>query len=242
MIKQSFVSHKILTIIPAFNEAKNIGQVVIKALNCPLITELLVVDDGSKDRTSIIARKNGAKVIKHKENLGVGAAIRTGIDYAIKNKFTIATILAGDDQHNPSEITRLVEAIIQDKCDFCIGSRYLKSSNFTNPTLFRLLTTKLYTFIFNIFLGTKLTDATNGFRAFRIGIFKDKEINIWQDWLNTYELEPYLLYQVVKRDYRFKEIPCTIIYHDGVKSHIKPFIGWWKILRPLFLLKLKLKK
>jgi dolichol-phosphate mannosyltransferase len=241
-MKQFYTSHKILTIIPAFDEARNIGQVVIKALNCPLITELLVVDDGSKDETAFIAKKNGAKVIKHKENLGVGAAIRTGIDYAIKNKFTIATILAGDNQHNPSEITKLVEPIIQDKCDFCIGSRYLKSSNFANPTLFRLVTIKLYTLIFNLFLGTKLTDATNGFRAFRITILKDKEINIWQDWLNTYELEPYLLYQVVKRNYRIKEIPCTIIYHDGAKSQIKPFIGWWRIIRPLFFLKLKMKK
>jgi dolichol-phosphate mannosyltransferase len=242
MFEKCCSPHKILTIIPAFNEAKNIGQVVIKALNCPLITELLVVDDGSKDNTSLIARKNGANVIRHKENLGVGAAIRTGINYAIKNKFTIATILAGDDQHDSVEIPSLLDPICRNECDFCIGSRYLKSSNFANPTLFRLLTTKLYTYIFNLFFGTKLTDATNGFRAFRTDIFKGKEINIWQDWLNTYELEPYLLYQVVKRNYRLKEIPSSIIYHDGAKSHIKPLIGWWKILRPLFLLKLKIKK
>jgi dolichol-phosphate mannosyltransferase len=242
MKKLSGCSPKILTIIPAYNEAENIGQVLDKVFKCPVITQILVIDDCSKDKTATIAQQKGAKVICHAKNMGVGAALRTGIDYAIKEKFDIVTIVVGDDQHNPDEIPALIEPILSEDYVFCIGSRYLKPSGFINPSFCRLILTKLYSFIFSLITGSKFTDVTNSFRAFRIDIFQDKKINIWQNWLNTYELEPYLFYQLVKRGYRIKEIPATVIYHQKAKSNIKPVIGWWRILRPIVLLKLGLKK
>ena len=238
----SRLAYKIITIVPAYNEAENIGLVVEETLKYQIISELLVVDDGSQDKTAAIAKEKGANILRHSKNMGVGAAIRSGIDYALKNGFDIVTILAGDGQHKSAEIPALVDPILKEKYDFVIGSRYLNASTANNITKFRYITTKVYTFIFNIFVGGKFTDVTNGFRAFCIDIFRDKEINLWQDWLNTYELEPYLFYQLVKRGYRIKEIPTTLIYHKKAKSHIKPILDWWRIIRPLFLLKLKLKK
>jgi len=180
---------KKLLIIPALNEESKIGNVVS---NIPqdIVDEICVIDDGSSDKTSEIAKKEGAKVLIHEQNRGVGASIRTGIDHAIKNNFDIAVVISGDDQHDPSEIERVLKPIIEEDYDFIQGSRYLKGGNVENPNFFRIWGIRFYTFIFRLLLSVKITDGTNGFRAFRTKIFESKEINLWQDWLDRYELEP----------------------------------------------------
>ena len=90
----------------------------------------------------------------------------------------------------------------------------------------------------------KLTDTTNGFRAFRLSIIDHDEIDIDQDWLDQYELEPYLLYKTIKLGYKFTEAPVTEIYPSKKLGYTKmrPIIGWWSILRPLIYLSLGIKK
>jgi len=91
----------------------------------------------------------------------------------------------------------------------------------------------------------KITDGTNGFRAFRATLFNDKRINIWQDWINGYELESYLYYKTVALGYRFKEIPVSKIYPKGSNrgyTQMKPFSDWWSHFRPILLLSLGIKK
>jgi len=86
---------------------------------------------------------------------------------------------------------------------------------------------------------------TNGFRAYKLKIFLDKQINIWQDWLDDYELEYYIHYKVLTLDYKFKEVPVSKIYpyrHKGGYSNISPFHDWWKIVGPLIYLKTGVKK
>ena len=104
--------------------------------------------------------------------------------------------------------------------------------------------TKLYAFLFSRAVGRRITDGTNGFRAFRTGIFSEQHIDIWQDWLNTYELEPYLLFKAVKKGCRLKEVPVTIRYHgkDTSTSKMVPIRDWWRIMKPILLLWLGFKK
>jgi dolichol-phosphate mannosyltransferase len=112
-----------------------------------------------------------------------------------------------------------------------------------NMTISRSILTNLYSFLFRLFFGKKITDATNGFRVFKSQILDDTRINLWQDWMIQYELEPYLLIKSCKY-YKVAEAPVRKIYHSEMKSNTKmvPLKGWWSILRPLFIIKLGIKK
>lgn len=238
---------KIIILLPAYNEEGKIGNVVFKIKNkaSNLTNTILVVDDGSGDGTAEEAKENGAIVIVHKKNSGVGAALRTGIDYAIKENYDIVVIMGGDDQDDPAEIPRLLTPIIEEGYDFIQGSRYLKGGRQVNIPKFRWVTTILYSLFFRIITGFPVTDGTNGFRAFRPSIFKDKRINIWQDWLDKYELEPYIFYKAIKLKYKVKEAPVTKFYPENKKigyTKMKPVIDWWRISKPLFYLWLGIKK
>lgn len=235
----------IYAVLPAYNEAGKIDRVVKKIRQIDLIERVVTIDDCSTDGTSDEASSAGAVVIRHKKNMGVGAAIRSGIKYGIENHMEICVILSGDDQHEPKEIERVVNPIWEDKYDFIQGSRRMKGGRVVNDRPFRRVTTQLYSILFTFLAARRVTDATNGFRAFRLSIFDDPGININQDWLDRYELEPYILYKVVKSEnIRFKEVPITIYYHDDKRQYTKmrPFLDWWRLARPMFYLALGLRK
>jgi len=238
---------KIIVILPAYNEENKIGKVVSKLkTDAPkeYVDLIIVVDDGSTDNTVKEAQLAGAEVLIKQKNEGVGSAIRTGIKYAQKNNFDIIVVMAGDDQDVPKELPIVVNPIIYDKFDFVQGSRRLYQKQVINIPLFRRITTKLYSWIFKIITGFPCTDGTNGFRAFTLEFTKDKRMNIEQDWLNTYELEPYLFYNAIKLGYRVKEVQVTKVYFKAVIGYTKmvPFKDWWNILKPLLYLKFKIRK
>ncbi len=236
---------KIYVVLPAYNEQGKIGQVVEKVKKIDLVDKIVVVDDCSTDATSEEANAAGATVIKHEKNMGVGAGIRTGINYGRENGFDICLILSGDDQHEPTEIGRVVEPIIENKFDFVQGSRRLKGGRVVNDRPFRKITTQLYSAFFSILVLRRITDATNGFRGFRLNIFDQPGIDIEQSWLDRYELEPYILYKVLKnKKIRVTEVPITIYYHGGRKQFTKmrPFRDWWRLARPMIYLGLKIRK
>jgi dolichol-phosphate mannosyltransferase len=231
-----------LLVIPTFNEESKIGKVVSAVPNAT-IDEICVIDDGSTDNTSAVARDNGATVLAHSGNMGVGAAIRTGIDYAIKHSFDMVVVISGDDQHDANEIERVVSPITTDGFDFVQGSRYLSGGRVINPNLFRVWGIKVYTLLFRVLLNVNITDGTNGFRAFKTSIFNNHKINLWQGWLNRYELEPYLLYWAAKLGFRIIEVPVTVKYHlDGSYTKMTPLKGWWSLFRPILFLALGIKK
>lgn len=231
---------KALIVIPAYNEENKIQKVIAK-IPVDMVDEILVVDDCSVDHTFIEAKNAGATVKQHERNMGVGAAIRTGIDYALLMKYDVVAILSGDDQHDPNDLYKLLK-MIQDGYDFVQGSRHLGGLNSPNIRWFRKSFTRLYATIFKILTGFPCTDATNGGRAFRTKIFEERKIDIWQDWLNTYELEPYLLYQAIKSGSKIAEAPMKVIYHDHGTTKMKPIRDWWRILRPVVFLALGIRK
>ncbi|MCX7785707.1 MAG: glycosyltransferase family 2 protein [candidate division WOR-3 bacterium] len=243
MAVSAFNKEKVLIIIPVWNEDKKIGG-VIQDLKKSLNYDLLVIDDGSTDNTSQEAIKAGANVIQHEKNLGVGAAIRTGIEYGKQNGYTIIVPINGTGKTKIEEIPSLIEPIIKENYDFVQGSRYLKGGGWANMPKHRKIGTKVYSFIFSLLVGKKITDGSSGIRAFKTSIVSHPRINLNQIWLNRYELEPYLYYKAVRLKFKTKEVPITINYPKQKNvpyTKMRPLIGWWSITRPIIYLRLGLK-
>ncbi len=234
---------KVLAMPVAFNEEKKIGSVVDRFVP-GIVDKIIVVDDGSTDGTADEVRKRGVEVVSHDSQHGVGAAIRTGIRYAQQNGFDVLVVLAGNDKDRPAEIPELLRPIREQNFDFVQGSRYLGGNRGGNMPLYRRLATRLHPLLFSIACGRKVTDSTNGFRAFRLSVFNDARINIDQSWLDQYELEPYIMFKAIKLGCKFAEVPVTKIYPPKKLGYtkMKPLTGWWSILRPIFLLALGIRR
>ena len=237
---------KVLACSIAFNEAAKISRVLDRVRESvgAGVDEFLVFDDGSTDGTRANVTSRGFKVLSHPEQRGVGAAIRTVIRYAREQGFDILVIMAGNDKDRPKEIPRLLDAIAAGH-DFVQGSRYLPGGDFGNMPFYRRLATQIvHPGLFSLVTGRRITDSTNGFRAFRLSLFDDRRIDLEQPWLAKYELEPYIFFKAITLGYRVTEVPVTKIYpsHELGYTKMKPITGWWSILRPIFLLGLRLKK
>ncbi len=151
---------RIVAVIPAFNEEVAIGSVVL--LTGEHVDEVIVVDDGSADRTAHVAEMAGARVIRHHRNLGKGAALKTGFEAADAD---VIVTLDADAQHNPAEIPKLVEPILRGEADVVNGSRYLHGRDENTPR-YRRVGQKILDRATNISTGLDITDTQSGFRAF----------------------------------------------------------------------------
>lgn len=205
-------SIKTICILPSFNEKGKIGKAAEGFCRAPEINEVVVVNDGSNDGSIEEIIRAGATVLHHTQRRGVGAAIRTGIDYALSRDYDVIIVAAGNGKDNPGDVSSLLRPITEDGYDYVQGSRYLAGGNAGKMPLHRIICTRLYPWLIRLLLGFPATEGTNGFRAYKTSIFKDKRINLWQNWLDGVELEYYLQVQVIRLGYRVKEVPVSKIY------------------------------
>ena len=235
--------HRVLAMFPFFNEEERISQLAPR-LDRGLVDEFVAINDGSTDGGPAILRSFGVTVLDQSRQ-GVGACIKRAIRYAQDNGYDILVVMAGNNKDNPAEIPRLLQPIFEDKMDYVQGSRFLPGGGSPHLPLFRLFSIKLLSIIFKIYTRQNVTDLTNGFRAYRLALFKDPRINPWQEWLEGYELEYYIHWKVYKYQYRVCEVPVTKTYPSTKNvpySKIPPITGWWHMLRPFVLLSLGIKK
>lgn len=194
---------KVTVVIPAFNEAKVISKVINEVKE--QVNEVVVVDDGSIDNTAEVATNAGAKVARHFLNRGQGAALQTGISFALNSGADIIVTFDADGQHVAGEIEQVVKPLLLGEVDVVLGSRFLNSTNkipFSRRTLLKLATlfTRFYT-------GLKVTDVHNGFRAFSR---KAAElIQIKQDGM-AHASE--IVEEIKRHNLKFKEVGVTIKY------------------------------
>lgn len=154
---------RVLVAVPALNEAAVIGQVLTSLSKLHPLTDVVIVDDGSRDDTASIARGAGARVVSHAINLGVGAAMGTAFKYAVQNGYEAVVQFDGDGQHRPEHIAQLIAALSDSDADIVIGSRFAGGRTFSSSAARRGVQ-RLIARVTSTYARTRLTDATSGFR------------------------------------------------------------------------------
>jgi len=234
---------KVMAIGPVYNEGEKAVKTIQKFPQ-GLVDEIVVVDDCSTDDSPEVIRRSGATVLKTPTRSGPGTAIRLGIDYGLSKGIDAFVIFAMNGKDNPEEIPRVLQPVLDNTADFVQGSRYMPGGQHTDMPFHRLWGIWLFSFLFSIFALKKIHDATNGFRAIRASILKDKRINLWQDWLDGYPLETYLFIQAIRCGYRVQEVPVSKTYPKSKKNYSKmrPFLDWWNYFKPVPYVCLGLRK
>jgi len=235
---------EILLGISVFNEGPKIQRVIEKFRQYDLY-DVLVVDDGSTDGAiTRLAQDFPVNVIRNESRRGAGFTTRQTIQYALEKGYPYIIFVSGNDKDDPEDVLKFQQAL-RDGYDFVQGSRFLPGGRFGSMPMYRQIATRyIHPALFSCLVGRRITDSTNGFRAIRTRFTKDPRMDIDQPWLDEYELEPYLFYYAVKLGYRVREVPVTKIYPPKAEGYtkMKPFSGWWSILRPLVFLGLGIRK
>lgn len=216
------LEHRVSCIVPAFNEAATIGEVVRGLLaNVPNVLEVIVVDDGSADQTARVAREAGAVVLRLERNSGKGVAVRKGLQMASGN---VVLLIDADGQDNPAEAKALLARLTPD-VEMVLGSRFLGTFEAGAISLVHRLGNRFLTLVFNILFGQRLTDAQAGFRAF------------WRDAVcenaliaTRFEVEADLNTLVALRKGRILEVPVSRGRRTFGRSGFKTFADGLRIL------------
>jgi glycosyltransferase involved in cell wall biosynthesis len=201
---------KITAILPAFNEEVSIGSMVLHTKQHA--DHVIVIDDGSKDRTSEFARLAGAEVIRHPRNLGKGKALKTGFDHVSKNGCKIIITMDSDGQHDPEDIKKLVAPILTGEADIVNGSRYMSGTDKNTP-FYRRIGQNILDGATNLNSGLHITDTQSGFRAFAkhtLPAFSFKS--------NGLAIESEMLMDAANAGFRIKEVDIGVRYDVDCSS------------------------
>ena len=205
---------KTLVIIPAFNEEGSVGKVVEEVKTHLPQIDALVVNDGSTDLTSEIAKAKGAIVLDLPFNLGIGGAMQAGYKYAYEKDYDIAIQVDGEGQHDPTEIPKLLRALEEAKVDVVMGSRFIGDSDY-KASMMRRVGILVLSKAVSMIVGEKLTDPTSGFRAANRRAIQLFSVNYPQDYP-----EPEAMVLLHQCRLKMKEIPVKINQRYSGESSI----------------------
>ena len=203
--------------IPAYNEEKNIGQIITKLKK--ITDKIIVCDDGSTDSTGKIATEMGAKVIRHEKNLGYGSAIRSIFLKAREEKSESLITLDSDGQHRIEDIDVVVEPLRTGKADLVIGSRFLNNDGKNVPS-YRKTGIKILTKLANTSLEQKITDSQSGFRAYGKRVIQ--EVTPSESGMGV---SNEILIKASKKGFQIIEVPIVILYDGDTSSQNPLFHG-----------------
>ncbi|MFX0058757.1 MAG: glycosyltransferase family 2 protein [Candidatus Hodarchaeota archaeon] len=238
------LNKKLIILIPAFNEEKSIANLIKSVPKLDILKqEIIVINDGSLDHTSLIAEKAGAKVITHQKNLGLGETFKTGLRYCIKNSADFIILLDGDGQYDPNKIHSLILSILENKSDLVIGNRFKYKTTNEISFIKKLGNKFLSIFVCKILLNLKkVYDIQCSFRAFnkKLGKFLNNNLSCKYN----YAQEMFILAKLF--DFNVKDIPTNCYRRNDGKSRLikNPLIHIFRILWISFrtYFKIKLKK
>ena len=211
---------KVLIIIPAYNEEKNIVRTVNKIQNLKVknaFLDYVIINDGSSDDTYKVINNNNFNYINLINNLGIGGAVQTGYKYALYNNYDIAIQFDGDGQHDEKFVENMIDLIVKEKCDLVIGSRFVGDISVFKSTVLRRVGIKFLTFLIKIFSKKEIKDCTSGFRACNRNIIELFARNYPIDYP-----EPETNLIVLKKGFKVKETSVKMYKRDNGKSSISP--------------------
>ena len=207
------IKSNIIACIPAYNTEQSIEEVVKETLKH--VTDVIVIDDGSYDRTAEVAERAGAIILKHVTNMGYGAALRSGFSMALQNKADIIVTLDGDLQHNPDHIPSLVKPILDGKAEIVIGARVDEDKR--GIPAYRKTGVRVITKLVQ-YSGIPASDAQSGFRAYSARALRMVLPNL----TNTgFGLSTELLAEAARYNFLIAEVPIVIRYNTGVRTSTK---------------------
>jgi len=202
---------KTVIVMPAHNEEKTIGEIIRK---CRAYGKVIVVNDASTDSTEKIAKKEGALVISHKKNKGLGSALRTGFSEALRSKAGVIITIDADGQHLPEDIPKFIKKI-QEGCDFVLGERDL-----SNYPLVKKIGNFFLNYATNLVCRTRLKDTESGFRAFTRQALEKMSLKA-----DKYEIAAEMVREVGRNRLKTANVPVKVPFYvkgvrvkDGVKN------------------------
>jgi hypothetical protein len=222
---------KRIAIVPAFNEERNVGRVLdeLRAIDPGLA--VVVVSDGSTDRTAEVASARGAYVIRLPFNLGIGGAVQTGFRYAWEEGYELAVRLDGDGQHDPGELGILVAPIVAGEADLAVGSRFVAGGGYRSSAA-RRVGIRILARVVSLIARQRLTDTTSGFQA-----CNRRAISLYAADLPHDYPEVEGMVMAIKHRIRLVEVPVTMREREHGRSSIGTLASIYymvKILLALF--------
>lgn len=202
----------ICVLIPAYNEAKSIGKIVEEVKKKNL--DVIVVDDGSLDQTTHVAKNAGAIVLTNTKNQGKGYSLQRGFDYIIGQLYEALIMMDGDGQHAVEDLDLFLKAYEQKKCDVICGNRMM---NHQGMPWVRLWTNKIMSSLISLVCRQKIYDTQCGYRLIKVEVLKNIQLSS-----NAFEIDSEVLIKASKKKYRIMSVPVKTIY-AGELSKINPF-------------------
>lgn len=239
-LENSFLQKKILIIIPAYNEESSIQKIIseIKALKCK--PSILVVSDGSRDKTVSLAKKSGAMVVALPFNLGIGGAVQTGYKYARDHAFDVAVQVDGDGQHDVSYLEKLIVPVLCENVDMSIGSRFIPPFTGYQSSFVRRIGINFFAGFISFLTEYKVTDPTSGFRA-----CNQRMIKVFARYYPHDFPEPEAIAIASRYGAKVREVPVQMRERlGGVSSirYLKTLYYMIKVTFAIMLDKIKIKK
>ena len=219
-------SSKTVVVVPAYNEQEKIFEIVKKIKR--FADKIIVVDDGSADKTAEFAKNAGAHVISYRKNKGKGYALRLGFKKAFKSNPSVVITLDADGQHRPEEIPEFINAL--KNCDMVVGSRFLGKIRTSKTNIFGNIGLRFGVNLLSFGLNSEkwLTDTESGYRAYRTSALK--KLNLKGE---RFEIEAEIVLEAARKKLKIKEVPITVPYKvkgvtvlDGLKNGFYVFSRW----------------
>jgi len=227
--------------MPVYNQIEELPKVLRELHANPLrCSTLLLVNNGSSDGSEELVRNSGFEYIDLEKNKGVGFSCMAALDWALQRDYSFFGMMASNGKMLPSEMGRILDPLENGDADYVTGSRFIAGGGSPNLPAFRRSSIPMVNVFVKLLTGKTLTDATCGYRAFDISIIKRATFDWHHTWLNTYGLEYYIYGQVLMEpSVRWIEVPITMRYPDKGRRYtkIKPFVGWYQMLKPFVVAK-----
>jgi len=217
------MKEKLLIIIPAFNEEKRLDDLLKRISSVVSLKNVLVVNDGSLDRTALVAERAGSRVLSLDINQGKGLALRAGFDFAICNDYDAVITMDADSQHDPDEIPMFLAYYEKYKTDLIIGTRKHDLSDMPFP---RFMANTTSSFVASVLAGVRIYDSQSGYRFIKKDLIEKISLKD-----GRFQMETEIIVKAARAGFSIGEVLIKTIYFEKFKSHVNPFVDTVRFIR-----------